>query len=232
MLTVSDIHTYYDTSYVLMGVSLLVSEGETVALLGRNGAGKTTTLKSIMGIVPPRSGRIVYKGKEITGLKPYRIARLGIGYVPEDRRIYPDFTVKENLEVVFRNLRGNTKWTIGKVSELFPELVRLQRRMGYQLSGGEAQMLTIGRTLLTNPDILLLDEPSEGLAPIVVNRLRDAVKELKTKGESILISEQNSRFAIKVADRVCLLNQGQVVFEGSCEAFLEDIELARKYLLV
>jgi branched-chain amino acid transport system ATP-binding protein len=231
MLTVSDIHTYYDTSYVLMGVSLLVSEAETVALLGRNGAGKTTTLKSIMGIVPPRRGSVTYKGHELIGLKPYRIARLGIGYVPEDRRIYADFTVKENLEVVFRNIRGDAKWSVDKVFDLFPELTRIQRRMGYQLSGGEAQMLTIGRTLLTNPHILLLDEPSEGLAPIVVSRLMEAIRKLKNNGESILISEQNSRFAINVADRVCLLNQGQVVFEGSCTAFLEDSELARRHLL-
>jgi branched-chain amino acid transport system ATP-binding protein len=232
MLVVDDIHTYYDTSYVLRGVSLRLSAGETVALLGRNGAGKTTTLKSIMGIVPPRKGSIMYKGQEIKGLKPYRIARLGIGYVPEDRRIYADFTVKENLEVVFRDRRGGSRWTLDKVFALFPELVRLKERMGYQLSGGEAQMLTLGRTLLTNPDILLLDEPSEGLAPIVVRRLTEAMKELKNQGESILVSEQNSRFAIRVADRVCILNQGQVVFDGSCRDFLQDEELARKHLLI
>ena len=230
MLTVNDIHTYYDTSYILMGVSFHVSAGETVALLGRNGAGKTTTQKSIMGIVPPKSGSIIYKGKEIAGLKPYRIARMGIGFVPEDRRIYPDFTVKENLEVVLG--KRATKWNIIKIFELFPELTRLEGRMGYQLSGGEAQMLTIGRTLLTNPDILLLDEPSEGLAPLVVNRLSDVIRKLKSQRESILMSEQNSRFAMKVADRVCLLDQGKVVFDGTCEAFMEDTDLTEKHLLI
>lgn len=230
MLTVHDIHTYYDTSYILMGISFHVPAGETVALLGRNGAGKTTTQKSIMGIVPPKRGSIIYKGKEIAGMKPYRIARMGIGFVPEDRRIYPDFTVKENLEVVLG--KGTTKWNIIKIFELFPELTRIQRRMGYQLSGGEAQMLTIGRTLLTNPDILLLDEPSEGLAPLVVNKLADVIQELKSQKESILMSEQNSRFAMKVADQVCLLDQGKVVFEGSCEAFLQDTDLTKKHLLI
>jgi branched-chain amino acid transport system ATP-binding protein len=233
VLEAQDIHTYYDSSYILRGVSLQVKTGEIVALLGRNGAGKTTTLKSIMGILVPRKGSLIYKGQEIKGLRPFQIARKGIGYVPEDRRIYPDFTVRENLEVVSRHLRRETRWKSSEeIFTLFPELREIEARLGYQLSGGESQMLTIARTLLTNPEVLLLDEPSEGLAPLVVARLLDAIKVLKTQGLGILLSEQNSRFAAKVADRVYILDEGKILFEGTCREFVQSEEVAQKYLLV
>ena len=233
MLEIKDIHTYYDSSYILRGVSLEVQAPEIVALLGRNGAGKTTTLKSIMGILVPRKGSVTYKGEQIKGLRPFQIARKGIGYVPEDRRIYPDFTVRENLEVVSRHLRRETRWkSIEAVFDLFPELRGLEARLGYQLSGGESQIVTICRTLLTNPEVLLLDEPSEGLAPLIIIRLLDAIKALKTQRLSILLSEQNSRFVTKVADRVYILDEGKIVFQGTCKDFVESEEAAQKYLLV
>jgi branched-chain amino acid transport system ATP-binding protein len=232
MLEIKNIHTYYDSSYILRGVSVEVKKEEIVALLGRNGAGKSTTLKSVMGIVVPKEGIVKYNGQEISGSKPFKIARLGIGYVPEDRRTYADFTVRENLQVVYREPEGRTKWGIDEVFSLFPELKDIQKRLGHQLSGGLNQMLTIARTLVTNPNVLLLDEPSEGLAPLVVKRLAEAIMTMRDEGLSILLSEQNSRFATKVANRVYILDEGKIVFAGTREDFVNDDELAQKYLLV
>jgi len=232
MLEIRDIHTYYDSSYILRGVSLEVKKQEIVALLGRNGAGKSTTLKSIMGIVVPRKGIVKYNGQEIRGLKPFKIARMGIGYVPEDRRTYADFTVRENLQVVYREPEGRNRWNYDEVFSLFPELKDIQKRVGHQLSGGLNQMLTIARTLVTNPEVLLLDEPSEGLAPLVAKRLGEAIVAMKDQGLSILLSEQNSRFAAKVANRVYILDEGKIVFQGTREDFVQNDELARRYLLV
>lgn len=232
MLEVRDMHAYYGSAHILAGVSLHIEKGEIVALVGRNGAGKTTTLKSIMGIVVPKKGSVRYKGREITGLKTFHIARMGIAYVPEDRRVYADFTVRENLEVAFRESGGKTGWGYSEVFALFPALKMLRGRLGHQLSGGEAQMLTIARALVTNPELLLLDEASEGLAPLVVASLTEAIGEMRDQGLSILVSEQNSRFAAKVADRIYILDSAKVVFEGSCAEFAQDEEMARRYLLV
>jgi branched-chain amino acid transport system ATP-binding protein len=232
MLEVQEIHTYYGSSYVLQGVSLMVGLGEIVCILGRNGAGKTTTLKSIMGILTPRRGSVKYNGREIKGLRPFKIARMGIEYVPEDKRIYPDFTVRENLEVVPRNLQREAQWGFNEVFTLFPQLKMIQKRLGGQLSGGEKQMLTIARALVGNPELLLLDEPCEGLAPMVVASLLEAVKKIRSQGVTVLLTEQNVHFCIKLSDRVYILDEGKVVFEGTSKDFLQHEDLAKKYLLV
>lgn len=231
MLKVFDIHTYYGSSHILEGISLEVREGETVCLLGRNGAGKTTTMKSIMGIVRPAKGTIRFKDDEIRGKEPYEIARLGIGYVPEDRRIFPQFTVEENLRIAARKRMGRG-WDMQKIFELFPHLERMKGRLGCQLSGGEQQVLTIARTLMGNPDLLLLDEPSEGLAPLVVMALRDAVNEIKNQGLSILLSEQNVRFSMKVSDRAYIIDDGRIIFQGTFEDLLASEENLRRYLVI
>jgi branched-chain amino acid transport system ATP-binding protein len=233
MLRVSDIHTYYDSSYVLMCVSLEVQEGEVVALLGRNGAGKSTTFKSIVAIVPPRRGEITYRDQDITRRKSFQIARTGIGYVPEERRIYPDLNVRENLEIGRQGAVGrDIKWTIDDVYELFPKLNAMENRAGRHLSGGEQQMLAIGRTLMGSPDLLLLDEPVEGLAPIIVQLLLEALQELKSQGMTVLLAEQNTRFAVKISDRVYILAEGAIGFAGTVDEFLADEEAASRYLLV
>ena len=230
MLKVEDIHTYYGSSHVLQGISLELREGELVCLLGRNGAGKTTTLKSIMGIVPPVRGSIEYRGRLIMGMKTHQIARLGIGYVHEDRRIYPDFSVVENLRIACRK-PGRDGWDIAKVSQLFPDLEDKQARLGCQLSGGEQQMLAIARTLMGNPQFLLLDEPAEGLAPIIVSALAEALNEIKRQGLSMLLSEQNARFAIKIADRAYVIDKGRVIFEGTISKLMESEEEMRRHLV-
>jgi branched-chain amino acid transport system ATP-binding protein len=231
MFKVEDIHTYYGSSHVLQGITMELKEGEQVCLLGRNGAGKTTTLKSIMGIVPPVRGSIEYQGRLITGMKPHQIARLGIGYVPEDRRIYPDFTVVENLQIACRKPRTGG-WDIAKVLQLFPNLEDKQARLGLQLSGGEQQMLAIARTLMGNPQFLLLDEPAEGLAPLIVSALAEALNEIKRRGLSLLLSEQNARFAIKMADRAYVIDKGRVIFEGPISRMMESEEEMRRFLVL
>ena len=222
-----DLHTAYGLSRVLFGVSLDVAAGECVCLLGRNGVGKSTTMRSIMGLTPPRSGRVSFKGADITGWEPYRVARAGIGFVPEDRRIFADLTVWENLDVAQRR---NGAWTIEKVFELFPTLRTLTDRNGGFLSGGEQQMLTIARTLMGNPDLLLLDEPSEGLAPLVVDHLGEQIARLKAAGLTILLAEQNTDFSLRLADRVYVLEKGAIRFSGSA-AELRDNEALRHELL-
>jgi len=230
MLEVEGIHTYYGLSHILFGVSLEVRQGEVVCLLGRNGAGKTTTMKSIMGLVPPKEGRIVFKGEEVTGKAPYLLARMGMGYVPDDRRIFADLTVGENLEIASRE--GGNGWTKEKVYEIFPALQAIEGRKGGCLSGGEQKMLAIARALMTNPDLLLLDEPTEGLAPVLVRSLEEQIMKLKGEGITVLLAEQNVRSALRISDRGYIIDNGQIRYEGSIEELRENEEIRRKYLLV
>jgi branched-chain amino acid transport system ATP-binding protein len=236
LLEVREIHTAYGLSRVLFGVSIEVGAGECVCLLGRNGVGKSTTMRSIMGLTPPQSGRVVFKGTEITGWEPYRVARAGIGFVPEDRRIFSDLTVWENLDVAQRSRKpephaeSSLQWTTERVFDLFPTLRELTGRNGGFLSGGEQQMLTIARTLMSNPELLLLDEPSEGLAPLVVDHLGEQIAGLKAEGLTILLAEQNTEFSLRLADRVYVLEKGAIRFSGAASA-LRDNEALRHELL-
>jgi branched-chain amino acid transport system ATP-binding protein len=228
-LAVEGISTFYGLSQVLFDVSLEVAPGECVCLLGRNGVGKTTTMRSIMGLTPPRRGHVRWKGRDITRAAPYRIARAGVGFVPEDRRIFADLTVWENLDVAGR--AGRTEgFTVERVFDLFPPLRELTGRPGGFLSGGEQQMLTIARTLMGNPELLLLDEPSEGLAPLVVDHLQAQIGRLKTDGLTILLAEQNVGFCLDLADRVYVLEKGQIRYQGSAREFREDESIRHQYL--
>jgi branched-chain amino acid transport system ATP-binding protein len=211
-----------------------VDAGEVVCLLGRNGAGKTTTARSIVGLTPPRAGRITLRGHDLVGLPPYRIARLGIGFVPEDRRVFPNLTVYENLEVARRTWGDGAArtWTVERVFDLFPILAQRHRQLGATLSGGEQQMLTIARTLMGDPAVLLLDEPSEGLAPLVVESLRQQLAQLKRNGLTIVLAEQNVRFVSELGDRVYIIEKGMVRYEGSMAAFLADEPIRQAYLAV
>jgi branched-chain amino acid transport system ATP-binding protein len=234
LLELHHVETYYEESHVLFDVSLEVDAGEVVCLLGRNGAGKTTTVRSIIGLTPPRSGRIALRGQDIHGLAPYRIARLGIGFVPEDRRVFPNLTVQENLEVG-RRTWGNgapRAWTVQRVFALFPILAERRRQLGGTLSGGEQQMLTIARTLMGSPDVLLLDEPSEGLAPLVVETLRQQLSHLKASGLTLVLAEQNVRFVSELGTRVYILENGMVRYRGSMADFLADEDVRQAYLAV
>jgi branched-chain amino acid transport system ATP-binding protein len=226
LLDVREVHTAYGLSRVLFGVSVEVRAGECVCLLGRNGVGKSTTMRSIMGLTPPQAGRVTWKGADITGWDPYRVARAGIGFVPEDRRIFADLTVWENLDVAARP----GAWSIERVFDLFPKLRELTSRNGGYLSGGEQQMLTIARTLMGNPELLLLDEPSEGLAPLVVDHLREQIARLKQEGLTILLAEQNVAFSLALAERVYVLEKGTIRFSGPA-ARLRDDEALRHELL-
>ncbi|HZU88139.1 MAG TPA: ABC transporter ATP-binding protein [Stellaceae bacterium] len=230
LLALDDIHTAYGLSRVLFGISLEIQAGECVALLGRNGVGKTTTLRSIIGLTPPYSGRVLWHGREVTGWPPHRAARAGIGFVPEDRRIFAELSVWENLEVGARAARRPGRWTIEAVGELFPILRERRDQPGGFLSGGEQQMLTIARTLVGNPELLLLDEPSEGLAPLVVALLRDKIAELKAQGLTILLAEQGIDFALSLADRVYVLEKGSVRFAGTAREMRENTELRDRLL--
>jgi branched-chain amino acid transport system ATP-binding protein len=229
ILAVEDIYTSYGLSQVLFGVSLHVVRGECVCLLGRNGVGKTTTMRSIMGLTPPRRGRIEWQGRDITGWAPWNVSQAGIGFVPEDRRIFADLTVWENLDVASQRRAGG-EFTIERVFDLFPKLRELTGRQGGFLSGGEQQMLTIGRTLMGNPDLLLLDEPSEGLAPLVVEHLKEQVARLKSEGLTILLAEQNVEFCLALADRVYVLEKGHIRYEGTARDFRTDESIRHQYL--
>jgi branched-chain amino acid transport system ATP-binding protein len=226
LLEVRDIHTAYGLSRVLFGVSIEVRAGECVCLLGRNGVGKSTTMRSIMGLTPPQSGRVSFKGGDITGWEPYRVARTGIGFVPEDRRIFADLTVWENLDVAQRGGR----WTVERVFDLFPTLRELTGRHGGYLSGGEQQMLTIARTLMGDPELLLLDEPSEGLAPLIVDHLGEQIARLKAEGLTILLAEQNTEFSLALADRVYVLEKGAIRFAGTAAALRDNPALRHELL--
>ena len=227
ILKLEEIHTYYGLVHMLQGVSLEIAEGEVVALLGRNGAGKTTALKSIMGLAPPRQGKVLFEDQDITGLPPHVIARLGIAYVPASRGIFMTLTATENLEIV-RTKR--TRWDTEDVFRRFPRLAPLKRRRGRFFSGGEQQMLAIGRALVTGPSLILLDEPSQGLAPMVVELVVDMLRELKAEGVSMLLVEQNLQMALDLAERVYILDQGAVVFEGSARELINDDQLTASYL--
>jgi branched-chain amino acid transport system ATP-binding protein len=233
-LHVGQINTFYEQSHILFDLSLDVNEGEVVCLLGRNGAGKTTTLRSLMGLTPPRSGSITFRSRELVGLPPYRIAQLGLGYVPEDRRIFPNLTVWENLDVARKSEPDGqqSRWTIERVFALFPQLQALARQRGGHLSGGEQQMLTIARTLMGNPEVLLLDEPSEGLAPVVVQLLKAQLRRLKQTGMTMILTEQNVRFVSQLGDRVYILEKGTICYESSMPGFLANPEVRQTYLAV
>ena len=232
MLTVERIHTFYGLSHILFDVSLTVSAGEVVCLLGRNGAGKSTTMRSIMGLTPPRQGRVRFKGRDCTGRKPFRMARLGMGYVPDDRRVFADLTVGENLEIVERKNTGEDRWDRDRVYAFFPALKQIDARRAGFLSGGEQQMLTIARALMTNPDLLLLDEPTEGLAPLIVGTLAEQIARLKESGLTVLLAEQNIKVALDLSDRGYVIDNGRIRYEGSIEDLRENDEVRRKYLLV
>lgn len=229
MLVLDDVHTYYGESHIIQGISLDVKAHECVALLGRNGAGKTTTLKTIMGLTPPRQGLVRFKGDKVNKLKPYEISRLGIGLVPEDRQIFGTLTVIENLNIS-RHKKRSQGWNMERIFDLFPHLAERRGNRGHQLSGGEQQMLTIARALMTNPDLLLLDEPSEGLAPLIVELVLKIIEDLKKEGLTIIIVEQNVEATKAVADRYYILQQGLVVFHGSHQEFWSQPTLKEEYL--
>ena len=237
-LAVEGIHTAYGLSRVLFGVSLEVHAGECIALIGRNGVGKTTTMRSIIGLTPPSSGRVVWKGRDIARLGPHRICRMGIGFVPEDRRIFSDLTVLENLEVGRQPARrwadGSTAphWEPAQLFRLFPNLGEMPERPGGRMSGGEQQMLTVARTLMGNPFLVLLDEPSEGVAPVIVEQMAQMILALKAQGVSILLSEQNMHFAELVSDRAYVLEKGQIRYQGAMSELAANDEVRRAYLSV
>ena len=230
MLELIDVHTYYGGSYVLQGISLQVKEGSVIALLGRNGMGKTTTIRSIIGFTPPRRGVIRFKGRDITGLPPHKIARMGIGLVPQGRHIFPSLSVKENLTMSARGAGKPEAWSLDRVYYLFPILKERASCKGTILSGGEQQMLTIGRALMTNPDLLLMDEPSEGLAPIIVREVGHIITRLKESGFSILLVEQNLPMALGIADYVYIVSKGVIVYESTPEELKDNEEAKVKHL--
>jgi branched-chain amino acid transport system ATP-binding protein len=229
LLSLDAVHCAYGPSRVLHGVSLEARAGEVVSLMGRNGAGKSTTLKSIVNLVEITAGAVRFGGRDITRLATHEISRLGIGYVPEDRRIFSDLTVEENLVV---GAKGGGAWTTDRVHEFFPQLAELARRRAGSLSGGEQQMLTVARTLMGNPRLLLLDEPSEGLAPVIVKALAEQIAALKRQGLTILLSEQNLKFAARLADRAYIIEKGQIRFDGPMRQLLDDESIRRAYLTV
>ncbi len=239
MLEIRDIHTYLGESYILQGVSLNVSDGEVVCLLGRNGVGKTTTIRTIMGFSPLRRGSIIFNGTEIAKRSPADIAKMGIGLVPQGRRVFSDLTVKENLTIAARGrawsngengAHGAKEWDLARIYSIFPRLNERERQCAATLSGGEQQMLAIGRALNTNPSLLLMDEPSEGLAPLMVREIGRVISNLKQEGFSILLVEQNLSLALELADRVYVMNKGRIVFEGTTGELLSNEETKRHYL--
>ena len=231
MLEIREIHTYYGTSHILFGISLDVKEGEAVCLLGRNGAGKTTTFRSIIGLTPPKSGSIKFHGTEIIGKPSYRIAQMGIGFVPDTRRIFPDLTVRQNI-LVARREKGKAVWNLEAIYALFPKLRELDTHMGTQLSGGEQQMLTIARTLMTNPQLLLLDEPGEGLAPLVIQAMKEQLGEIKKLGTTMLICEHNVGLATALSDRAYVMDKGTIRYQGTIPELQKNEEVRKKYLMV
>ena len=230
MLEVEGLRAGYGPAEILFGVSLKLARGEVAALMGRNGAGKSTTLKAIMGLVPPRAGRVRFAGRDIAGLAAFRIARLGLGYVPEDRRIFTDLTVAENLEVGRRPAEGRDPWTPERLFEVFPNLASMRHRRAAAMSGGEQQMLAIARTLMGNPEAVLLDEPSEGLAPVILELMAEAVLRMKREGIAVLLSEQNFDFAAAVADRAYVIERGEIRYDGSMAALDADPALRAQHL--
>ena len=232
MLEMQGVHAGYGDGHALFGISLAIRSGEAVALLGRNGAGKSTTLKTIMGLVTLSSGSVRFLDRDLAGMRTYERSRAGLGYVPEDRRIFPELTVRENLDTAIKPATGGTPWTLERVFDLFPALANMQKRPGGLLSGGEQQMLSIARTLMGNPRLLLLDEPSEGLAPLVVSLLRTQIRRLKDEGLTILLSEQNFGFATAICDRVYVIDTGRIGFAGTFDELEADPEVKRAHLMV
>jgi branched-chain amino acid transport system ATP-binding protein len=233
MLKIENLNAFYGQAHILFDVSLEVKRGEVVALMGRNGAGKSTTIKAAMGLLEQKRGAVSFMGRDITRMDPYQVARLGLGFVPEDRRIFTDLTVMENLEVGKQAPReGLSAWTPEKLFKLFPNLGEMQHRPGGRMSGGEQQMLTVSRTLMGNPYLVLLDEPSEGVAPVIVEQMAKMILELKKEGMSILLSEQNVHFAELVSDRVYVLEKGQIRYQGSMAELAANEEVRRTYLTV
>jgi branched-chain amino acid transport system ATP-binding protein len=233
VLAVRGLNTYYGRAHILVDVTLDVARGEVVVLLGRNGAGKSTTLRSIMGLVRPASGEITFGGRRIDGLQTYQIAQLGLGYVPEDRRIFAGLTVMENVAVGRQPARADAPtWTLDKLFRLFPNLAEMKDRPGGKMSGGEQQMLTIARTLVGNPSCILLDEPSEGLAPVIVDQMVIAIRELKAAGVAVLLSEQNLHFATEVSDRAYIIEKGRIRFAGTMAELAANESVRAQYLAV
>ncbi len=237
LLEVKDLNTYYGDSHALQDMSLNVKDGEVVALLGRNGMGKTTTMKSIMGLLKPKSGTVVFQGKDITGFAPYKVARAGVGYVPEERRIFPNLPVLDNLKMGIKHGKefqagGQNKWTFERIYKHFPFMKERANQKGALLSGGEQQMLTIARTLMGNPQLLMVDEPTEGLAPVMVEEVRDVLADISKTGVSILLIEHNLKVALHLADRVYLMGKAHLGFTGTVEELEADPEIKAKYLEV
>ena len=228
LLSLDKVNAFYGLAHILYDVSLSIAEGETVSLLGRNGAGKTTTLRSIMGLTPPASGRILYKGEPISGLPSYVIANKGIGYVPDDRRIFPNLTVEQNLIVGLRKGAARQDWNIEKVYRHLPQLSSLKNRKGWNLSGGEQQMLAIARALMLNPDLLLVDEPTEGLAPIIVREVAQILQQLSKEKITILLVEQNAKLALSLSSRCYVLSDGHLFYEGVSSVVKDDPELMKR----
>lgn len=232
MIELDNIHSYYGTSHILQGIDMTVESGEVVSLLGRNGAGKTTTLKTIMGLLVPAQGQISYRGEVISGLKPFKIARKGIAYVPEERAIFIHLSVVENLEIarVGMTNRLQGKWTVDRIFKKFPRLAERRTHRGSNLSGGEQQMLTIARALMSEPDLLLLDEPSEGLAPLIVEELQQIIKEIVDEGITVLLVEQNLAMVTAMAQRHYIMDQGRIVYHGTNDEFIANDEIKDRFL--
>ena len=232
MLNVTGLQASYGSAKILNGVTFAANKGEVVALLGRNGAGKSTTMKAVMGLVNSRQGDVNFRGRQLCGLLPFQIARLGLGYVPEERRIFTSLTVKENLRVARRRSISDQhpEWTEDRLYQIFPNLAEMSDRMGSQISGGEQQMLTISRTLMGNPVAILLDEPSEGLSPKIVEQMARAILSIKSTGMTVILSEQNMHFASLVSDRAYVIEKGEVRYSGTIPDLVSNVEIRRKYL--
>lgn len=233
LLKIAGADVYYGASQILFGVDLTVEKGQTMALLGRNGAGKSTTFKMIAGLAPPRRGKVTLAGEPVSGRPAYRIARAGIGYVPEDRQVFPEHTVDDNLIVgAKKGARGETHWSRERIYEVFPILASMKTRLAGRLSGGEQQMLTIARTLMGNPDVILLDEPSEGLAPIIIQAIGELIKTLRAMGVTILLAEQNMHFCLGIATHATVIDKGQIVYRATIEDLRHNEDIKQRYLAV
>lgn len=231
MFETQSIDVFYDSSQILFGVSIAVQEGQTMALLGRNGAGKSTTLKAIAGIAPPKRGTVTVLGQQLQGKKPHVIARAGIGFVPEDRQVFPEHSLDDNLIIAAKKgPQGQDYWNLSRIYDMFPLLVPLKQRMAGRLSGGEQQMLTIARTLMGNPTALLLDEPSEGLAPVIVERIGELLRKLRDMGVTVLLAEQNMHFCLGIASHATIIDKGQIVYRDTIAALRADDAIKQRYL--
>lgn len=230
LLEIHDLHTSYGMSQVLFGVSLELQDGQLISLLGRNGVGKSTTMRSIMGLTPPSSGSILWRGREIAGQAPYQNVATGLGYVPEERRIFSDLTVWENLDIARRNTGPDAIWNEERIFDLFPDLAQFRDRRGGVLSGGQQQMLTIARSLMGNPQLLLMDEPSEGLAPLIVESMARMIREIKKSGLSIILAEQNLKFVLDLSDRVYVMEKGEIKYDGTPQDLKENQDILKTYL--